>query len=271
MQTETAKKSDHKENLALVCKDVGITFGGLQAVNSFSVEVKEGELLGLIGPNGAGKTTVFNMLSGIYTPTTGEILLKGKRINGTSPDKLAMEGIARTYQNIRLFDYLTVLENVKVAMNHEMSYGMFAGMFRTPKYWKEEEEASARGMKILEVLGLEEYANIRAGSLPYGPQRKLEIARALATNPTVLLLDEPAAGMNATETAALMETIRLIRDRFNTTVILIEHDMSLVLGICERLIVLNHGEIIAQGNPMDVIEDEEVITAYLGSTVEEDK
>ncbi len=271
MPAETVKKSDRKEDYALVCDNVGITFGGLQAVNSFSVEVKEGELLGLIGPNGAGKTTVFNMLSGIYTPTVGDIYLKGKRINGSAPDKLAIEGIARTYQNIRLFDYLSVLENVKVAMNQEMTYSILAGMFRTPKYWKEEAEATDRAMKILEVLGLDGFADMRAGSLPYGPQRKLEIARALATNPTVLLLDEPAAGMNATETAALMETIRFIRDRFKITVILIEHDMSLVLGICERLIVLNHGEIIAEGNPMEVIEDEEVITAYLGTTVEEDE
>lgn len=254
----------NNENL-LEVKNLGISFGGLKAVNGVDFTMKKGELLGLIGPNGAGKTTLFNMLSGVYTPTEGDIILDGKRVNGLRPDKLSKEGVARTFQNIRLFDNLTVLENVKLAMNQYMEYGVFAGMFRLPKYWREEKDASEKAKEILRVFDLEKYFRAFAGSLPYGAQRKLEIARAMATRPKLLLLDEPAAGMNDTETKDLMKAIKMIRDKTNIGVLLIEHDMNLVLGISERLIVLNHGEILAKGNPKEVINNEDVITAYLGS------
>lgn len=252
------------ENL-LTVKNVGISFGGLKAVNDINFTMKKGELLGLIGPNGAGKTTLFNMLSGVYTPTEGEIFLEDKKINGLRPDKLSKEGIARTFQNIRLFDNLTVLDNVKLAMNQYMDYGVLTGMFRLPKYWSEEKSASQKAREILEIFDLEKYFRAFAGSLPYGAQRKLEIARAMATRPKLLLLDEPAAGMNDTETKDLMESIKMIRDKTNIGILLIEHDMNLVLGISEELIVLNHGEILAKGKPSDVINNQEVIRAYLGS------
>lgn len=252
------------ENL-LTVKNVGISFGGLKAVNNINFTMKKGELLGLIGPNGAGKTTLFNMLSGVYTPTEGEIFLEDKKINGLRPDKLSKEGIARTFQNIRLFDNLTVLDNVKLAMNQYMDYGVLTGMFRLPKYWNEEKSASKKAREILEIFDLEKYFRAFAGSLPYGAQRKLEIARAMATRPKLLLLDEPAAGMNDIETKDLMESIKMIRDKTNIGILLIEHDMNLVLGISEELIVLNHGEILAKGKPSDVINNQEVIRAYLGS------
>lgn len=252
------------ENL-LTVKNVGISFGGLKAVNDINFTMKKGELLGLIGPNGAGKTTLFNMLSGVYTPTEGEIFLEDKKINGLRPDKLSKEGIARTFQNIRLFDNLTVLDNVKLAMNQYMNYGMLTGMFRLPNYWKEENEATDKALEILKLFDLEKYFRTFAGSLPYGAQRKLEIARAMATRPKVLLLDEPAAGMNESETQDLMASIRLIREKTGVSILLIEHDMNLVLGITERLIVLNYGEILAEGNPRDVISNKEVVKAYLGS------
>lgn len=252
------------ENL-LTVKNVCISFGGLKAVNDINFTMKKGELLGLIGPNGAGKTTLFNMLSGVYTPTEGEIFLEDKKINGLRPDKLSKEGIARTFQNIRLFDNLTVLDNVKLAMNQYMDYGVLTGMFRLPKYWSEEKSASKKAREILEIFDLEKYFRAFAGSLPYGAQRKLEIARAMATRPKLLLLDEPAAGMNDTETKDLMESIKMIRDKTNIGILLIEHDMNLVLGISEELIVLNHGEILAKGKPSDVINNQEVIRAYLGS------
>ena len=252
------------ENL-LTVKNVGISFGGLKAVNDINFTMKKGELLGLIGPNGAGKTTLFNMLSGVYTPTEGEIFLEDKKINGLRPDKLSKEGIARTFQNIRLFDNLTVLDNVKLAMNQYMDYGVLTGMFRLPKYWSEERSASKKAREILEIFDLEREERAFAGSLPYGAQRKLEIARAMATRPKLLLLDEPAAGMNDTETKDLMESIKMIRDKTNIGILLIEHDMNLVLGISEELIVLNHGEILAKGKPSDVINNQEVIRAYLGS------
>lgn len=252
------------ENL-LTVKNVGISFGGLKAVNDINFTMKKGELLGLIGPNGAGKTTLFNMLSGVYTPTEGEIFLEDKKINGLRPDKLSKEGIARTFQNIRLFDNLTVLDNVKLAMNQYMDYGVLTGMFRLPKYWSEEKSASKKAREILEIFDLEKYFRAFAGSLPYGAQRKLEIARAMATRPKLLLLDEPAAGMNDTETKDLMVSIKMIRDKTNIGILLIEHDMNLVLGISEELIVLNHGEILAKGKPSDVMNNQEVIRAYLGS------
>ena len=229
------------------------------------MSMEKGELLGLIGPNGAGKTTVFNMLSGVYTPTQGQIILDGKVVNGLSPDKLSKEGIARTFQNIRLFENLTVLDNVKLAMNQFMEYGVLTGMFRLPKYWKEEKEATDKALEILKIFELEKFFRAYAGSLPYGAQRKLEIARAMATGPKVLLLDEPAAGMNDTETYELMNSIKTVRDMLNIGILLIEHDMNLVLGICERLIVLNYGQILAEGDPHEVIKNEEVVKAYLGS------
>ena len=244
---------------------LSISFGGLKAVENVSFKLKKGELLGLIGPNGAGKTTLFNMLSGVYTPTSGEILLEGHKTNGISPDNLSKLGVARTFQNIRLFDNLTVLDNVKLAMNQYMEYGVLTGMLRLPKFWKEENEATEKAKEILELFNLEKYFRAFAGSLPYGAQRKLEIARAMATRPKLLLLDEPAAGMNESETKDLMDSIKVIREKTGVSILLIEHDMSLVLGISERLIVLNYGEILAEGNPKEVIQNEEVVKAYLGS------
>ncbi|MDO5041396.1 MAG: ABC transporter ATP-binding protein [Peptoniphilus sp.] len=252
-------------NSVLVCENVGIKFGGLQAVSDFNLEIKQKELLGLIGPNGAGKTTVFNMITGVYSPTEGDIYLNGNRINGVKPYKIVEYGIARTFQNIRLFGYLSVLDNVKIACNKDMKYSITQGMFRTKGYWDEEYEINTKAMEILSIFNLDKYKQFSANSLPYGDQRKLEIARAMATNPSLLLLDEPAAGMNPTETEELMKTIRLIRDKFDMTILLIEHDMKLVLGICERLMVLNYGKILAEGNPTDVINDQKVINAYLGT------
>ncbi len=249
----------------LECQNVSISFGGLDAVKNFNLDVRQGELVGLIGPNGAGKTTVFNMLSGLYTPTSGEIILDGESIKGLSPDKLARKGVARTFQNIRLFDYLSVLDNVKVAMNMDMTYSKFSGMFRTGAYRGQEGDKSDEAMEILKVLGLDRYADWRSSALPYGAQRKLEIARALASDPKLLLLDEPAAGMNTVETEELMQTISLIRDKYSLAVVLIEHDMNLVLGICEFLMVLNHGETLAFGQPKEVVSQKEVVEAYLGS------
>ncbi|WP_138159794.1 ABC transporter ATP-binding protein [Peptoniphilus catoniae] len=249
----------------LTCENVGIKFGGLQAVSDFNLEIKEKELLGLIGPNGAGKTTVFNMITGVYAPTTGNIYLKDKKINGIKPYKLVDYGIARTFQNIRLFGYLSVLDNVKIACNKDMKYSIMQGMFRISKFWEEEFDINTRAMEILSIFGLDKYKRFSANALSYGDQRKLEIARAMATDPDLLLLDEPAAGMNPTETEELMETIRLIRDKFGITILLIEHDMKLVLGICERLMVLNYGKVLAQGDPIEVINNEQVINAYLGT------
>lgn len=249
----------------LEVKDLSISFGGLKAVQNVSFNLKRGELLGLIGPNGAGKTTLFNMLSGVYTPTSGEILLDGEKINGLSPDNLSKLGVARTFQNIRLFDNLTVLDNVKLAMNQYMEYGVLTGMLRLPKYWKEENEATDKAKEILRLFDLEKYFRAFAGNLPYGAQRKLEIARAMATRPKLLLLDEPAAGMNESETHDLMDSIKIIREKTGVSILLIEHDMNLVLGISERLVVLNYGEILASGDPREVIENEEVVKAYLGS------
>lgn len=257
-------KEVRNENI-LEINNLSISFGGLKAVQDVSFKLKNGELLGLIGPNGAGKTTLFNMLSGVYTPTSGDIILDGQRVNGIRPDKLSKLGVARTFQNIRLFDNLTVLDNVKLAMNQYMNYGMLTGMFRLPNYWKEENEATDKALEILKLFDLEKYFRTFAGSLPYGAQRKLEIARAMATRPKVLLLDEPAAGMNESETKDLMDSIRLIREKTGVSILLIEHDMNLVLGITERLIVLNYGEILAEGDPHDVISNKEVVKAYLGS------
>ena len=248
----------------LVAKDISITFGALKAVDNFNIEIKSGELIGLIGPNGAGKTTVFNILTGVYNASSGEYTLDGQNVIKISTSALVKKGLARTFQNIRLFKYLSVVDNVVAAYNFRMKYGIFKGMFRTPAYWKEEKAAKEKAIELLKIFDLDKYANTHAGNLPYGEQRKLEIARAMATEPKILLLDEPAAGMNPKETEDLMNTIKLIRDKFGIAVLLIEHDMKLVLGICERLIVLNHGTILASGEPAKVINDPRVVEAYLG-------
>lgn len=248
----------------LVAKDISITFGALKAVDNFNIEIKSGELIGLIGPNGAGKTTVFNILTGVYNASSGEYTLDGQNVIKISTSALVKKGLARTFQNIRLFKYLSVVDNVVAAYNFRMKYGIFKGMFRTPAYWKEEKAAREKAIELLKIFDLDKYANTHAGNLPYGEQRKLEIARAMATEPKILLLDEPAAGMNPKETEDLMNTIKLIRDKFGIAVLLIEHDMKLVLGICERLIVLNHGTILASGEPTKVINDPRVVEAYLG-------
>ena len=243
---------------------LGISFGGLKAVDQFHISIEKKELYGLIGPNGAGKPTVFNLLTGVYQPNTGEILLNGKNIVGSSCIEINKKGIARTFQNIRLFDKLTVLDNVKAGFFQENSYSFIEGIFRLPRYFQKEKEMSDRALDLLSVFHLEEHALDLAGNLPYGKQRKLEIARALATNPSLLLLDEPAAGMNPNETEELMDTIRLVRDRFDMTILLIEHDMKLVSGICDRLTVLNFGQVLTEGNTQEVLHDEKVIKAYLG-------
>ena len=248
----------------LKANNISILFGGLKAVEDFSIEIKEGELVGLIGPNGAGKTTVFNMLTGVYFPTSGTVELRGQDVTKMQPHNRVKIGISRTFQNIRLFKKMTVLENVKVSSNVHMNYGIFKGIFKTKKYWVQEEEATREAMEILEVLGLAEYANELAQNLPYGKQRKLEIARALASHPAILCLDEPAAGMNPTETEELMETIQIVRKKFNTAILLIEHDMKLVMGICEWIKVLSFGKVIATGTPDEIKNNQEVITAYLG-------
>ncbi len=248
----------------LEVKNLGISFGGLRAVDNFNLSIEEGKLYGLIGPNGAGKTTIFNLLTGVYKPTDGEIYLDGKKISGLSTINISKSGMARTFQNIRLFDKLTVIDNVKVGLHNHNKYSVVASIFRLPSFRKAERAMKAEAMEILEVMGLAEYAKYTAANLPYGQQRKLEIARALATNPKLLLLDEPAAGMNPNETIELMDTIRFVREKFNVTVLLIEHDMKLVSGICEELTVLNFGQALAQGSTSDVLNNPEVIKAYLG-------
>ena len=248
----------------LSVKNLGISFGGLRAVDSFEIEIKKGQLYGLIGPNGAGKTTVFNLLTGVYQPTDGKIELDGVNITGKKTVEINQAGIARTFQNIRLFKDLSVLDNVKVGLHNDYPYSTLAGILRLPSYFKVEKEMKEKAMELLQVFDLEKEADILASNLPYGKQRKLEIARALATNPKLLLLDEPAAGMNPNETKELMETIRFVRDKFDMTILLIEHDMKLVSGICEELTVLNFGQVLAQGKTADVLNDPVVIKAYLG-------
>ena len=250
----------------LEVKNLGISFGGLRAVDDFNLSIEKGELYGLIGPNGAGKTTVFNMLTGVYKPTEGKILLDGEDVTGKKTIELNKEGIARTFQNIRLFSDLSVLDNVKVALHNqkEFTYSALTGILRLPRFYRLEKEMDERAMELLEVFGLDKEAGYKASNLPYGKQRELEIARAMATNPKLLLLDEPAAGMNPNETQSLMNTIRFVRDKFNMTILLIEHDMKLVSGICERLTVLNFGQVLANGDTEEVLKDPKVITAYLG-------
>ncbi len=248
----------------LTVKNIGISFGGLRAVDKFSVEIEKNELYGLIGPNGAGKTTVFNMLTGVYKPSDGSIMIDGVDITGKSNIEVNQTGIARTFQNIRLFKEQSVLDNVKIGLHNHYKYSTIDGVLRTPKYKKVEREMDERAMELLKVFDLQDEAEVLSANLPYGKQRKLEIARALATEPKLLLLDEPAAGMNPKETGELMQTIRFLRDEFDMTILLIEHDMKLVSGICERLTVLNFGEVLAAGATSEVLNNPEVIKAYIG-------
>jgi branched-chain amino acid transport system ATP-binding protein len=245
-------------------KNLGISFGGLRAVDQFNVVIEQGQLYGLIGPNGAGKTTIFNMLTGVYKPTDGTVYLDGVNITGKRTIDINQAGIARTFQNIRLFHELSVLDNVKVGLHNGCTYDTFSGIFRLPSYFKTERQMDAKALELLKVFDLDQEAQVVASNLPYGKQRKLEIARALATKPKLLLLDEPAAGMNPNETLELMKTIRFVRDKFQMTILLIEHDMKLVAGICEQLTVLNFGQVLVQGETSEVLNNPEVIKAYLG-------
>ena len=241
-----------------------ISFGGLKAVNDLNMTIEKGQLYGLIGHNGAGKTTAFNLLTGVYKADSGSVILDGKNITGKNTIEINKAGIARTFQNIRLFKALSVIDNVKVGLHNQLGYTTFEGIFRLPRYFKVEKQMKEKAMELLTVMGLDKEADVIAANLPYGKQRKLEIARALATSPKLLLLDEPAAGMNPNETEELMETIRFVRDKFDMTILLIEHDMRLVGGICEEITVLNFGQVLAQGKTSEVLNDPRVVTAYLG-------
>ncbi len=253
-----------KNTPILEVKDLGIDFGGLTAVNGLNLNVYPKEIVGLIGPNGAGKTTVFNMLTKVYDPTRGDILLDGQSTKKLNTVEVNKAGIARTFQNIRLFMNMSVLDNVKLGMHNELTYSTVSAILRTGKYKKQEEEANAKAMELLKIFNLDEQADWISSSLPYGAQRRLEIARALATNPKLLLLDEPAAGMNPQETEELMNTIRFVRDHFGISILLIEHDMKLVMGICERITVLNYGMMLASGTPSEIQNNPQVVKAYLG-------
>ena len=263
--TNKIPERDIDKSPILECRHLGIDFGGLTAVNAFDMAIGRTEIAGLIGPNGAGKTTVFNLLTKVYQPTRGTILLDGHDTHGMSTVQVNKLGIARTFQNIRLFNNLSVEDNVKLGLHNHINYGMFQGIFRSPNYWKEEKIAHDRAMELLSIFDMSHLAGAKAGSLPYGAQRRLEIVRALGTNPSLLLLDEPAAGMNPSETAELMENIVKIRDTFQIAILLIEHDMSLVMGICEGICVLNFGQVIAKGTADEITNDPVVIEAYLGS------
>ena len=255
----------------LECRHLGIDFGGLTAVGDFNMAIGRTEIAGLIGPNGAGKTTVFNLLTKVYQPTRGTILLDGHDTHSMTTAQVSRAGIARTFQNIRLFDKMSVADNVKVGLHNQMSYRMWDGVLRLPGYWKQEKQAHEKALELLSIFDMQDLADHQAGSLPYGAQRRLEIVRALATNPKLLLLDEPAAGMNPSETAELMENIVKIRDTFQIAIMLIEHDMNLVMGICEGICVLNFGQIIAKGTPEEIQANPAVIEAYLGSKRKEEE
>ena len=252
--------------IVLKTENLGISFGGLKAVSNLDLEIREGQLYGLVGPNGAGKTTVFNMITGVYKPTTGTFYLDGENLTGKTQETINHKGIARTFQNIRLFNNMTVIRNVLVGLHNQPEFkcGLFTSIFRLPKFFKTEKAMRERAKEILRIVGLEEERNNLSCNLPYGKQRKLEIARALATNPKLLCLDEPAAGMNPNETADLMNIVRHIRDKYNVTILLIEHDMKFVSGLCDEITVLNFGTVLAQGSPDVALNDPEVIKAYIG-------
>ena len=259
---------DRGKRPVLEASHLGIDFGGLTAVDEFNIAIGATEIGGLIGPNGAGKTTVFNLLTKVYQPTRGVIMLDGKDTHGMNTTQANQAGIARTFQNIRLFDKLTVEENVKIGLHNSIGYHLPSAVLRLPRYWKEEKKAHDRALELLDIFDMADLADVRSSSLPYGAQRRLEIVRALATNPKVLLLDEPAAGMNPQETQDLVNIVKTIRDEFDLTVLLIEHDMKFVQGICENIIVLNFGKIIAKGTPSEIQSNPKVIEAYLGNTAE---